>query len=458
MRNGDVSFWFAQAGGTPGRRPPLEGDLLVDVCIIGAGFTGLWTAYYLKRAQPSLKVAILEAEFAGYGASGRNGGWLTGSFGWRTKPLETAGGRDAVRAMRHALLASVNEVASVSRAEGIEADIRLVDELVVATNPAQMQRLEVEVAERQAWGLAEERVRLIGAQEARDRIAIPALHGAMVTEGQARLQPARLVRGLAATVEAQGTAIFEGSRVTEFGPGQARTGRGRIRAPVILRATEGFSATFPGQRRSLLPLNSAQIVTAPLPEALWDRIGWKACEILGDAAHSYCYAQRTADGRIAMGGRGLPYRYGSRLDPDGRADPATVQQLRDRLARHFPAVAGIPVEHAWCGVLGVARDWAPTVSFDPVTGIGAAGGYVGTGVATSNLAGRTLCDLVLGREGTPGAQAWVNRRSRRWEPEPLRWIGIRSVYALYAAADRSEDRSGRRRTALAGRIGGWLTG
>ncbi len=458
MRNGDVSFWFAEAGGPPARRPALAGDLRADVCIVGAGFTGLWTAYYLKRARPSLNVVVLESEFAGFGASGRNGGWLTGSFGWPSAPFEAAAGREAVRAMRRALLGSVDEVISVARVEGIDADIRPADELIVATNPAQMQRLRADLAERLSWQVAEDRVRLIGAQEARDRVAIPALHGAMVIEGQARIQPARLVCGLARLVERQGTVIAEGTRVTGIRPGAALTALGAVHAPVVLRATEGFTVGFAGHRRDLLPLNSAQIVTAPLPDAIWDRIGWQGFEILGDAAHSYCYAQRTRDGRIAMGGRGLPYRYGSRFAVDGNVDAVTARLLRERLLRHFPMLAGVPVDHAWSGVLGVARDWAPAIAYDRATGLGAAGGYVGTGVATSNLAGRTLADLVLDRASDLVAMPWINRRTPRWEPEPLRWLGVRAVYALYAAADRSEDRRGLDRTAIAGRLGHLLAG
>jgi glycine/D-amino acid oxidase-like deaminating enzyme len=458
MRNGDVSFWYADMGGLPRRRPALDGDQRADVCIVGAGFTGLWTAYYLKRAQPSLAIILLEAEFAGFGASGRNGGWLTGSFGWPTAHLEAESGQEGVRALKSALLASVDEVAAVAGIEGIEADLRRVDELLVATNPSQMQRLRCELRDRRAWKVTNERVHLIGPEDARNRVAIPALHGALVIGGQGRVQPAKLVTGLAAAVERQGSRIYEGSVVTAIAPGSARTATGTVHAPVILRATEGFTAALPGHRRDLLPLNSAQIVTAPLPPALWDRIGWRGHEILGDAANGYFYAQRTRDGRIAMGGRGLPYRYGSRIDRGGATDPATLAYLTGLLHRHFPDTRGLAIDHAWCGVLGVPRDWTPSVFHDPATGLGWAGGYVGTGVATSNLAGRTLADLVLGRNTDLSRLPIVNRRSRKWEPEPLRWLGVRSAYALLYAADRREARQAGSRTALAARIAGWLTG
>jgi glycine/D-amino acid oxidase-like deaminating enzyme len=424
---------------------------------VGAGYTGLWTAYYLKRAQPALDIVIAEAEFAGFGASGRNGGWLTGNAGWSVEPLLKAGGHDGVRAMMRALLASPDEVIAVAQAEGIEADILRCDELIVATNPAQMQRLRRALLDRQSWQIADDRARILGPSEARTRVGIPALHGALAIGGQARLQPAKLVTGLARAVERLGVTIFETTPVTAVRAGAVQTRQGVIQAAIVLRATEGFSCRLPGQRRRILPLNSAQIVTAPLPPDFWQATGWAGREILGDAAHGYCYAQRTRDDRIAFGGRGLPYRFGSRFDDSGRTDQATLRMLRDRLHQLFPQTRAIGIDHAWSGVLGVARDWAPGLGFDAGTGLGWAGGYLGTGVATSNLAGRTLADLVLGRASDLARLPWVNRTPRKGEPEPLRWLGVRGAYALYAAADRREYRLGGKTSAL-GRIGDWLTG
>jgi glycine/D-amino acid oxidase-like deaminating enzyme len=216
------------------------------------------------------------------------------------------------------------------------------------------------------------------------------------------------------------------------------TRRGTVGAKVVLRATEGFTAALPGHRRDWLPLNSAQIVTAPLPSEVWAKIGWEGHEILGDFANAYCYCQRTREGRIAVGARGVPYLYGSAIDQAGAPDAETIRRLRAILRRHFPAAAGVAVDHAWCGVLAVPRDWCATVGFDPGTGMGFAGGYVGVGVSTSNLAGRTLADLALGRETGLTRLPWVNHRVRRWEPEPLRWLGVRGMYAALNAADRAE--------------------
>jgi glycine/D-amino acid oxidase-like deaminating enzyme len=421
MRNGDVSFWY-DALGFPPRRAPLAGDREADVCIVGGGYTGLWSAYYLKRARPELEVVVLEREFAGFGASGRNGGWLSDHH---NGPAD----RDAQTALR----AAIDEVIGVCRREGIEADIVKAGELKVARSAAQQARLEAELAAPGSDLVALDRTAL----EARIRVA-GARAGAF-NPHCARVQPAKLVQGLAGAVERLGVTIHVSTPVTSVIAGAAITPHGTVRAETVLTCLEGFTASLAGQRRRWLPLNSAMVVTAPLDDATWAQIGWDPASVLGDEAHAYIYAQRTADGRIAFGGRGVPYRFGSRTDDRGRTQAATVRQLADLLHAFFPAVADVPIDHAWCGVLGVPRDWSPTVRLDRATGLGIAGGYVGNGVSTANLAGRTLADLVLGQDTERTRLSWVGRTARRWEPEPLRWLGARLVYGLYRAADRRES-------------------
>lgn len=453
MRLGDVSFWYADIGLPQTRRPALRGEVQADVAIIGAGYTGLWTAYYLKQARPDLRVVVLEKHFAGFGASGRNGGWLTGGFAWNHQTYAQSGGREGVLRMVEAMNGTVDEVIRVAEAEGIDADIRRTDELIVATNAPQLARVQEETEHRQAWG-EEGRVRLIGAEETRARIRMPGALGAMVVSNVARVQPAKLARGLAEAVERRGVVIHEETEVTAIARGKVTTARGAVRAPVILRCTEGFTATLPGLKREWLPLNSAQIVTEPLPQAVWDQIGWEGHEILADAANTYCYCQRTREGRIAVGGRGVPYRFGSAIDDAGAPDPVTVERLLAILRKHFPAAAGAPIDHAWCGVLAVPRDWCAAVGYQD--GMGFAGGYVGVGVSTTNLAGRTLADLALGRQSGLTDLPWVNRRVRKWEPEPLRWLALHGMYALMAASDRAETRTGRESRLAA--LGRWVTG
>ena len=454
-RIGDVSFWYADIGLPQTRRAPLPGDTTADVCIIGAGYTGLWSAYYLKKADPSLRIVICEKTFAGFGASGRNGGWLTGGFAWNHDRYLATSSEAAVRAMVQAMNGTVDEIIRVADAEGIKADILRTDELMVATTPAQLARCEAETAHRRHWG--EHRVHMIGAGQTASRVNIPGVLGAMVVEGVARIQPAKLVRGLAQVVEAMGVTIHEETEVTALAPGRVTTARGTVTAHTILRCTEGFTATLPGLKREWLPLNSAQIATEPLPPEVWAQIGWQGHEILGDFANAYCYCQRTREGRITVGARGVPYRFGSAIDTSGIPDPETIRRLTAILHTHFPATKPYRIDHAWCGVIGVPRDWCATAGLDPATRIGWAGGYVGVGVSTSNLSGRTLADLTLGRQTDLTRLPWVNRRVRKWEPEPLRWLGVHGMYGLYAMADRRESARLGPPSRLA-KFGNWLTG
>lgn len=438
--NGEVSFWYAdpEVGGIPNYRASLPCDIDVDVCIVGAGYTGLWTAYYLRKEDPSIRIAILEREFAGFGASGRNGGWLSGGFGWSRDKYLKSSSRQAVVGLQRAMAGTVDEVISVAAAEGINADIRRTENMKVAVNAAQMERAKAEYRDFLRWEMPPERVALIGAEDARARVNIRNVEGAFVIRGMARVQPAKLVRGLAATVERLRVPIYERTEVTKIEKGRVTTRKGVVRAPIIIRATEGFTPGLPGYRRAVLPLNSALIVTEPLPKSLWDDIGWAGYELLGDTAHAYFYAQRTREGRIAMGGRGVPYRFGSSTDVRGKTQEATIRQLHGILTRLLPQAANAKIEHAWCGVLGVPRDWCTSVGLDRNTGIGWAGGYVGLGVSSSNLSGRTLRDLILGRDTELTRLAWVNRSVRSWEFEPLRWLGVHSMYQLYHLADRRE--------------------
>ncbi|MFD5265282.1 NAD(P)/FAD-dependent oxidoreductase [Streptomyces sp. NPDC058335] len=437
--NGGISYWYADDG-LPAAREPLSGDASADVVIVGGGYTGLWTAYYLKKAAPFLRITVLEQRFCGYGASGRNGGWLYNGIAGRDRYAKLHG-RDAAVRLQRAMNETVTEVIRVTGAESIDADVHRGGVLEVARTPAQLARLKAFHAQELAYG--EQDRELYGARETAERIRVAGAVGSTWTPHGARVHPVKLVKGLAAAVEALGVVVHESTPVTEIRAGHAVTPYGTVRAPYVLRCTEGFTASLKGQRRTWLPMNSSMVATEPLTDEQWAAVGWDGRETLGDMAHAYMYAQRTADGRIALGGRGVPYRFGSRTDHDGRTQEATVEALREILVGFFPALAGVRVAHAWSGVLGVPRDWCATVTLDRTTGLGWAGGYVGSGVATANLAGRTLCDLVQQDSGQAGRTPltelpWVGHKVRRWEPEPLRWLGVQGMYATYRAADRRE--------------------
>jgi glycine/D-amino acid oxidase-like deaminating enzyme len=458
VHNGEVSYWW-QARGVPPRRPPLPGSAEADVCIVGAGYTGLWTAYYLKQADPALRVIVLEANFAGFGASGRNGGWVTATLpGSRARYAAQPQGREGVRELERELRETIDEVARVCAAEGIDAGLVKGGTLTVATSAAQDARLRQHLAAERSWGDGDDIVRYLGQEELAGRLRVAGATGALFSPHCARIQPAELAAGLADAVTRSGVLLYEATPVTSISSGRARTPAGDVRAPYVLRCTEGFTADLPGQHRTLLPMNSSMIATGPLSDEAWASIGWDGFETLSDEAHAYIYAQRTPDGRIALGGRGIPYRFGSGIDNDGTIAPSTVAQLGRILRRMFPAATGAGIDHAWCGVLGVPRDWCATVTVDPAAGLGWAGGYSGHGVAAANLAGRTLADLVRGVPSPLVTLPWVGHRSPRWEPEPARWAGVHSLYALYRTADRLESARKSPRTSLLARAGDLISG
>ena len=444
--------------GVPNRptRDPLDGDTRADVAIVGGGFTGLWTAYYLKNLDPGLDIAVLEANHIGYGASGRNGGWCHAAWPLGVGTLAKEVGRaEAVRFMRW-LYDAVSEVGRVAAAEGIECGFQSGGRISFACSELHLQRARHEVEASRALGFDEDDVRFLTRDEARAMIGADGILGGTYSPHAAVVQPALLVHGLAGIVERAGVRIYEDSRVLHWQPGSVTTVQGTVRADVVLTATEAYTAGQPGKRRTLVPLHSLMIATERLPDRVWDEIGLAERTAFTDFSNLIVYGQRTADGRLAFGGRGAPYRCFSRIGPDFEYGQGIHHDLSERLRSFFPQLAGTRITHRWGGVLGVSRDWSPSVTFDPATRAGWAGGYVGDGVAMSNLAGRTLAELVLERPSELATLPWVNHRWRNWEPEPLRYVGINAGLWLAKSADDEEARTGR--TSWRARLGNRLRG
>ena len=443
VRIGDPGFWIDSLGGSEPSRPPLPGARDCDVAIVGGGFTGLWTAYYLKRADKSLRITVLEADRVGHGASGRNGGWVAGFCSGARRVYARSAGREAVVVMQRAMFATVKEIEGVLLGEGIDADFVQGGYLLVALNQAQQRRLHNRIAEERAWGLGEADIRLLSAEELAARVRLTGGRAAIFSPHVARVHPAKLVRGLAMAVERLGVTIHEHTPVLAIEPRRAITAHGDVRADWVVRATEGYTARLRGVKRELIPMNSSMIMTAPLAPAARNAVGWMGHEVISDAANVYVYMQCTADGRVTIGGRGHPYRFGSATGRVGDIPRSTIDSLYQMLCRMMPSLSQTEVTHAWSGVLGVSRDWCVSATADPAAGVAWAGGYVGEGVAASNLAGRTLSDLLRGERSELTALPWVDRRPRRWEPEPLRWPMVHAVYSLYRIADRIEAQTGR---------------
>jgi glycine/D-amino acid oxidase-like deaminating enzyme len=438
-----LSLWHETTPDGWAPRPPLPGDATTDVAVVGAGFTGLWTALYLARADPTLRVTVLEAEVAGFGASGRNGGWCSALFPASLDSLAKRSSRSAAMAQHQAMRGSVDEVLRVATEEGIDAHAAKGGTISLARSEPQWARARAEVEHARSWGLGEDDLRLLDAAEAQAVLGATRVQGATYTPDCAAIHPARLVRGLAEAVERRGVVLHERTPVTAIEPGRVTTRYGILRAEHVIRATEGYTRSLAGERRSLIPVYSLIIATEPLPAETWEEIGLRRRETFTDQRHLIIYGQRTADDRLVFGGRGAPYHFGSRIRSGYDRDDTVFEALRATLVDLFPVVRRAEVTHRWGGALGIARDWTASVGLDRTTGLGWAGGYVGDGVSTTNLAGRTLADLVLGRDTDLPRLPWVGHRSRSWEPEPLRWLGINAGLRAMALADHEEARTGR---------------
>ncbi|MDQ1581785.1 MAG: hypothetical protein QOD05_2560 [Microbacteriaceae bacterium] len=452
----NVSLWFDSlvASGLDDLVPraALSADVSVQVCIVGGGLTGLWTAYYLKKADPSLEVAVLEKNIAGFGASGRNGGWCSTLFPLSASALEARYGFEAAVAMRKAMIDTVDEVGRATAAEGIDCDFVKGGTVTFVRSGAQLASARDEVAEAHLFDV--DRVTLLGSDMVGAQFPGAAASAATFTPDCASVQPAKLVRGLARAVEALGVAIYEQTEVTGWSAREVRVstahGQRTIRAKTVVNATEGYGSTLPQVGRAVLPLYSLMIATEPLPEETWQRIGLEPGQTFSDFRHLLIYGQRTADNRFAFGGRGARYHWGSAIHPSYDRATRVSNHLHRALVGLFPAVGSAHITHEWGGPLGVTRDWHASVGYHRSSGMAWAGGYVGDGLSTTNLAGRTLADLIMGEETELTRLPWVNHRSPRWEPEPLRFLGTNAGLLGMQFADVEEQVT--RRSSLTARL------
>jgi glycine/D-amino acid oxidase-like deaminating enzyme len=443
-----VSYWMDSLGESVVPRPALPGDLEVDVAIVGGGYTGLWTAYYLSQLSPSLRIAVLEREIVGYGASGRNGGWCSALFAASHARLAREFGLDAMHAMRIAMNDTVDEVGRVAEAEGIECSYRKSGMVTAARSAAQVVSLGEELSGARALGIGEEDLRWCEGLEAASMFRGSGVRGALFTPHCAAIHPGRLARGLAGAVERAGVSVFEGTEVLHIVPGPRPvvvTRAGRVRAGTVVLATEGYTPGLAGHEHDVVPIYSLMVATEPLGDDRVASLGsaLAAGATFGDGRHLIIYGQVTADGRLAFGGRGAPYHYNSEVRDEFDRDDRVHESLRRAITELFPHLGTFGITHRWGGPIGVHRDWFPSVRLDRRAGVASAGGYVGDGVGCTNLAGRTLADLILERPSELVGLPWVGHESPQWEPEPWRWLGVNAGLRVMQVADVLESRSGR---------------
>ena len=436
------SFWLDAVPESLTQRESLETDTCADVVIIGAGYSGLWTAWYLKKHAPDLDIVILEAEIAGFGASGRNGGWcssyLSGLEGRMDKP-ETG---EAAIALQRLMIDTVSEVGRVCEAESIDCHFAHEGHVSAAVLPAHLARDREHVEFMHKMGFADD-FQWLSDAEVRERVNIDGVLGGFFMPHVAAIQPARLARGLAQVLEQKGVRIYEKSAATAFDSSNVTTANGKVQAETVLLAAEGYSNTLPDMGRKLIAVHSTMMVTEPLTQAEVEDTGLTRRYTWNNGKHMSTYGQLTADGRIAFGHRGR-YLYNGKVQKRfDRTDPI-FEMISEELFRFFPGLRGKKFTHAWGGPMGVSRSLMPAVCFNQKTGLGWAGGYFGDGVGATNLAGRTLADLVLGRDTERSHAMWVNPEREKalnsalWEPEPIRWVGVQARTKLMQWADHAE--------------------
>ncbi len=438
------SFWLETCGDDLTPRPALDGTIDVDVAILGAGFTGLWTAYYLLQREPSLKIAVLESEIAGFGASGRNGGGLGNRLPIGLRRMSQLFGRQAAIDLQRAINTAVDEVSSVAEREGIDMEFVRGGYIRLARSPYQLDVLASEQRTLEEFGFGDDST-LLDAEQVAERVSVAGALGGGYNANSAKIQPAKLVRGLARAVERKGATIYEQSPVTDYTTGAypvLHTARGHARAKTIVLAGESYLSRFPQLRRKVMPVYSLITITEPLSPNDWQSIGWEAREGLSSATHMVKYLTHTSDGRVMFGGRGAPYHIGSSIKDDYDRHEPTHLMLQDNVREWFPMLKDVKFTHTWGGPLGWPRDYVPTVSYDPAQGLAAAYGYTGTGVGPSNLFGRMLADLITRTDSDLANLAFVNRRGRSWEPEPFRFIGVRFVQRGFEQLDRKSETTG----------------
>lgn len=438
-----TSFWLETAGDDLTPRPPVTADESADVVILGGGFSGLWTAFFLLRQEPGLDVVVIEREICGYGASGRNGGWCSPRFPVDAHALIRRVGVQAARDTMLALEAMVEEVGRHCEEAGIDAEYRHTGLLSLARSPGELDTLKGALKTYQALGMGAGN-KLLGAEETYGRVHATKIAGGLATKAGATVHPGKLVRGLARAVERMGGRIYEQSEVVALEDGAVRTDAARVTArKAVILAAEAYLSRLPGHRRTVLPMSSMIVLSEPLSDDTWREIGWSGGESLSSQVHTKNYLTKTSDGRLLYGSRGARYQFGSRLDERAIHDEEIFAWMRGCVADWWPVLEKVRFTHQWGGFLGVPRDWMPSVDFSPSLKLGHLYGYTGRGVTTSALSAKLLAGLVLGRR--TGLEKLPLHRSGapKWEPEPFRWLAIRYVQAAFSRIDEA-DREGRR--------------
>ncbi len=407
---------------------PGDLDRSWDVVIVGGGFSGLWTAHHLKEWEPTLRIAILEKNLVGSGASGRNGGWVSALYPIEDHKLLKHSSPQSIHALHAHLRKTIDDIGAFTEKVGSNCGFTKGGTLIVARNEGQLKRLATHI---------EQDYTLLSARETRSRIRMSGALGSTYTPNCAAINPAALVVDLARSLEKRGVSIFENTKAFIAKDHSVSVSGTRLESKFVVRAVEAYHEGTADQ----VPIYSLMIATEPLPPEVFEEIGIQNRETFAEASHLVTYAQRTSEDRLAIGGRGAPYTWGSRRNEASEYNRKDHERLRNMAREWFPILGKFEFTHSWGGAVGVTRDWAPFVR--TTENYGEMGGYAGDGVALSYLAAGAMADLILEKESERVQLPFIQWKNPRWEPEPLRWIAINGAIRLSGFADKEEKRTKR---------------
>lgn len=394
-----------------------------DVVIVGGGYSGMWTAHHLLNSLPDLSIAILEAHQVGSGASGRNGGWASALYPIEDSALAKHASAQRIADLHSELEKSIDEIGQFAAQS--QEDIAFIKSgsLTVARSNAQFKRIKKGLLPRES---------ILDKDQTLMKIKMSDTVGASFNPDCATINPTQLVVALAKSLAQRGVHIFENTFADLSSDGVVKVAGKAIESKFVVRAIEAYHE----KNREQIPIYSLMIATEPLPDEFWNKYGLDNRSTFHENRHLVTYAQRTADNRIAMGGRGAPYKWGSARSDKSERHEKIHEQLRETAIQWFPELKNYSFTHAWGGAVTVKRDWAPYLQWDGR--FGAFGGYVGDGVTLSYLAANSMADLIIGKNTVRASLPYVGWNSAKWEPEPLRWLGVNLGIKLSELADIEE--------------------
>jgi glycine/D-amino acid oxidase-like deaminating enzyme len=397
-----------------------------DVAIIGAGFSGLWSAFHLKQFQPNLNIAVFEKEYVGFGASGRNGGWASAEYPTSGNRLIKENGLESYKNLRTAITKSIDEIGQIAKLNNWQIDYAKGGALVFARGNAQLSRISKEI---------DEEHQLLNKSQTTELLNIPSALGSVFTPHCAALNPFKLVRALADHLEKIGVMIYEQSSVSEIRDKQVEVNGFNVNCTFSIRATEAFTPKkWMGNKQ--IPIYSLMVATEPLSSEVIKEIRNTQRATFQEACHLITYAQITGDNRLALGGRGVRYKLFSRLSERSEIDNRMHSALERRARSWFPQITNAKFEYRWGGAVALTRKWQAYLNFDQTTGRAEIGGYVGDGVTLSYLVAKTLAEKMSNIK--TANLPFIDQGIGRWEPEPIRYLAVNAGFKATVLADYEE--------------------